>query len=585
MVRLAWLCWISAVSAGLLAPVSARGQAEFGDMRVECLPASNVTSGHGYQDLWISLTNRSPQIPHRVTLTVPRPQFAPPGPHFRRDVVVGRQATERVWLLESVQTLPYDLEVKIDGKSQLVSVGGSFYTQSGFGGGSGNYRSGSSHQPALCISPAVADALRQRPNPLTAHVQWLESKDPVTAWSDHWLGYSAFDGILVTSTDMRTMPPAVQAALWGYVECGGALLIVGPWEVPAHWKSRQVRFGSLSSYGLGFGQCLVLDEKDLSFLKPEHEAPLSRAWSASRSPFNYTRTIAEANRAFPVVADEALVIPVRGLFILMILFVVIIGPINLVVLSRLGHRIWLLWTVPAIALATCLGVFLYMLLTEGWQSQVRTEGITVLDEAAGRAASIGWTALYCPVAPGGGLHFGYDTELTPQLRWSRATSSAITDWTEDQHLLGWVRPRIPLHFEVRTCAARSERVTVTKTPDGRLMLVNGLPAAIRTLTLADQQGRIFTAADIPAGGEALLTAAGRMPDPAPVEVLRLQIYQQDWLSALGKLRTEPQDYLRPGCYLATLDAAPFFESGLRNAGARRESSVVYGIMKEPVDAN
>ena len=45
----------------------------------------------------------------------------------------------------------------------------------------------------------------------------------------------------------------------------------------------------------------------------------------------------------------------------------------------------------------------------------------------------------------------------------------------------------------------------------------------------------------------------------------------------------PEALLRPGCYVATLEAMPFIEDGLRRPGQRRGRAVVYGVMKEPIE--
>jgi hypothetical protein len=59
-------------------------------------------------------------------------------------------------------------------------------------------------------------------------------------------------------------------------------------------------------------------------------------------------------------------------------------------------------------------------------------------------------------------------------------------------------------------------------------------------------------------------------------------YVGNWLQALDG---EPLRYLRPGCYVALLDDAPFIEDGLRRYQSRKGRSVVIGIMKEPVHAD
>src|SRR5262249_22639553 len=137
------------------------------------------------------------------------------------------------------------------------------------------------------------------------------------------------------------------------------------------------------------------------------------AWKKPGKPYQKVRSPADANDVFPVV--EGMETPVRGLFVVMLVFAVTIGPVNLYLLARARRRIWMLWTVPLLALATCRAVFGYMVSVEGWHGHARTESLTVLDEASGRASTIGWTGFYTPLAPLDGLHFSRDTELTPQL--------------------------------------------------------------------------------------------------------------------------------------------------------------------------
>src|SRR5207302_1686161 len=40
------------------------------------------------------------------------------------------------------------------------------------------------------------------------------SDSPATRWSTNWLGYSRYDGVVVTGDELREVPSAVQAALF-----------------------------------------------------------------------------------------------------------------------------------------------------------------------------------------------------------------------------------------------------------------------------------------------------------------------------------------------------------------------------------
>jgi ABC-2 type transport system ATP-binding protein len=213
-------------------------------------------------------------------------------------------------------------------------------------------------------------------------------------------------------------------------------------------------------------------------------------------------------------------VPVRGLFLLVVLFSVAIGPVNVWLLSKYRKRIWLWWNVPAISLATCLAVFLYAMMSEGWTARGKTASLTLLDERCHRATTIGYVSLYCPLTPSRGLHFGVDTDVAllsrerSSYRYSRygrrEGGPYFVDWTSDQHLAsGWVTARVPAYFQFRKNEDRRERLSVEKKADGSVVVVNALGADIRRVYLADASGRVFEGRDIAAGAErTLVPAAG-----------------------------------------------------------------------------
>jgi hypothetical protein len=451
---------------------------------------------------------------------------------------------------------------------------------------------------------------------------------PATAaWSTSWLAYSSYDGVALYAAQLEEAPAAVREALWRYVECGGCLVLLGdlPQEqlkLPESWRqSRTEEAGvapppvsAATAVGLvgsplgegpllaasaqaagkagivcyypGLGECLLMPNLPPEQWTPQQWRRLTDAWEHSAQPWQRVRTVMQANDDFPVV--EHLGIPVRGLFLLMFVFAVAIGPVNLYVLSRKKRRIWMLWTVPAISLVTCLAVLGYMLVSEGWHGHSRTEGLTILDEGTRRASTVGWAGFYTPVAPSDGLHFSQDTELTPQLAFEpmrpyRPAAPRSLDWTDDQHLTsGWVTARVPAYFSVRKSEGRRrERLALHRGPGGTLSVVNLLGADVGTLWLADRDGKIYTASGVDAGAKATLTAAGKTANGEP-GILR-ELYGQDWLQHYKKLTERPEEYLRPGSYIATLGATPFLDEGLPSARPHHSRSVVYGIMKEGAD--
>jgi hypothetical protein len=409
----------------------------------------------------------------------------------------------------------------------------------------------------------------------------------VAEWGTTWLGYSRYDGVVLTADELRRAPAPVQAALVRSVEGGGALLVLGPWEPPDTWKRVVKTDQGFTVYRPAFGVCLVSGDADTQHWSRARWDLVADAWSQTASSGSQRQTEVEANRIFPVVENVA--VPVRGLFLIMVLFAVAIGPVNLTLLSLYRRRIWLLWTAPAVSLVTCATVFGYMLVAEGWEGHLRTAGLTVLDEPARRATSLGWTAFYSPLTPSGGLHFDGDTEVALQGTRGEAQRGAACalDWTNDQHLAsGWVAARVPSHFLLRKSEVRRERVTFSRAPDGGLAIVNGLGADLDQFWYADEKGKVYEARNVPAGSQAALTpVAGNKPQASPPggEFLRM-VLASGWAGNANNLVDQPERFLYHRGYVAVLgNAAPFFEDGLRGAKTRRYRSVVVGIPREAGD--
>ena len=673
-------------------------QQDFDDITITPeLDLGGGNSFHGYAEYRIAVSNRSLDKAHRVTLILPRSSFHMPGNRIQeitRSVVVSPSSTVHVSLLQPPVMLQGNaLGVAINGKLQKetmplvithhgLNVSGRTYVPVGVHTSPGTSISaiGSSRGSSLLLRILISrnvdtTDLHTYTNKVLAPAayQIVDLGLPVSSWSTSWLGFSRYDGVVITDDDIRQMPPDVQSALWRYVECGGALLVLGGGELPASWELQESLKSELSTndatiaaYNVGFGQCIVSPERDTAGLDQNQWAWVIESWLKTAAPWQWEGSVEKANSMFPLVSNVG--IPVRGLFLLMLLFAVAIGPANLIVLSRKKRRIWMLWTTPVISLITCLAVFTYASFAEGWKRHVRTEGLTILDEKARRATTIGWTAFYSALTPGEGLRFGYETELTPQISETFSTVRTV-DWTHDQHLAsGWVTARVPAHFMVRKSEMRRERVTVRRGTDNRLKVVNGLGVDIGRFWLADGDGVIHSADDISAGAEEELVPRpvlrlghlgkadgvfqlavqnlsidqelnnGDLPPILRNELeghgvvlsnditvstqtghgweitdqvskrtytvsinsrttgtglpIELSIYNgeitglrgiftsDNWIESINRLIGAPEEYLRPGCYIATLGRSPFIEEGLQNLTHREYSSVVYGILAE-----
>lgn len=602
----------------LLLSAPAASAARYGNVEVvvEHEPKGNAT--HGYAEVWVRVKNHSDQTAHAVRLTFPRSSYAPGTDYLRgvtRSVTVEPGKVARVALAypERLQVVGSGLGVAVDGREQeeTIPLGSS---SRGYGSPRGTFSmtigSGPYTGPqALVLYSREVDT--NFPDWVTEGIrrnmmraaggggfvlnapEFVRADQPAAGWSPNWLGYSRYDGVVVTAADLRAMPAEVRTALGQYVECGGSLLVLGA-DGPLPGKWAMARVGQLPlarAASAGFGDCLVSDTANLSRMVPDTTTAITGSWGRTMEGGKRDHTPADAHRLFPVIDDVG--VPVKGLLVLMFVFAVVIGPVNLFVLARRKRKLWQFWTVPLVSLVTCLGVFAYMALTEGWAGRTRAEGFTILDENTRRAATIGWTGYYTPLMSGGGLHFSPDTEVSYQngeelagypygyRPRQRSGSSALTiDWTGDQHLAsGWITPRVPSHFAVRKGESRRERVTITRGADGRPEAVNGLGADLTELWYADEKGTLYRAANVPAGGRAALDPTPRPAPPGGIATLR-DVYAGEWANVFDRAKTAGPALLPARTYLAVMDAAPFLDDALPRASVRKTRSVVLGILRE-----
>ncbi|MDZ7616838.1 MAG: hypothetical protein U1E05_07540 [Patescibacteria group bacterium] len=412
----------------------------------------------------------------------------------------------------------------------------------------------------------------------------FRSELPVSQWSPNWLGYSCYDAILCTAKEAEEMPPRVRLAVRRYVECGGMLFIHGQ-SVPAAFSANGTSDGKGGFY-LGMGHVLPTLSGDHNDWDATFQKLLDtkiHVYTAEESP---------ANRHDLLVAGAE--VPVRGLFLLVLVFGLIIGPVNLWLLSWYRRRVWLWWNVPAISAVTCLLVFGYSLASEGWAGRGKTATLTLLDEATRRATTVGYVSYYNPLAPGG-LQFDLDTDVAmldaERNSWRhyrhQATGLRFVDWTHGQHMAtGWMKARVPAYLQLRKNADRRERLTVEPQTDGSLKVVNALGAGIKRLCLADAEGRVFEGADIPAGAErTLVRSDASLPDEANPGRMRTIFTDGNWLGRFSMMAggQDPVSLLAPGCYMAFLDRSPFVESPLASVEPEHSAAIVYGIMKGQED--
>jgi hypothetical protein len=408
------------------------------------------------------------------------------------------------------------------------------------------------------------------------------AQEPVSGWSQNWLSYSRFNGVFVTSGEWQTMPPGVKSALLEYVRCGGSLLTVGANVTSGAGVFETSDEQIFRTEHAGFGRFVTTARSDIGSWRSDDWDVLKKGWQGASRNLGRTKDIKEANDWFPVISN--LSIPVRGLLVIVLVFTVVVGPVNIFVLSRKKRQIWLLWTVPALSLVTSVIVFGYATFAEGWSGYSRIESMTVLDESANLASTVGIAAFYCPLTPRDGLRFSYETECTPQVernRWSGGSARAI-DWSVDQHLSsGWIKSRVPSHFKLRKSQMRRERIVFSQEGDTYTAL-NGFGVAVDSLYYRGPDGRVYTAQDVAAGAKVKLQPAEAPPEPNAISLAGF--FERDWYVGMKDFESAPATFLKANCYAAIVTEPLFIERPLKKLKRETTKGVVFGICREDANA-
>jgi hypothetical protein len=421
----------------------------------------------------------------------------------------------------------------------------------------------------------------------TEMVESLRAESPPAEWSGNWLAYSPFDAVVLSAGDLPTLPPAVVAALGDYAQAGGNIVMIGKCELPASWHSQQ-KPGWHSrndvEYSAGFGRCLVFGADD-----PEHldSGSTQKLREIVRETARYWQSLpadsGAANSLLPVV--ENLKIPTRGIVVIMLAFIVVIGPVNMFYLNRINRRTWMLWSIPAISLGTTLLVFAYSLLREGVTADTRIAGLTVLDQTSHHAATVGSVAFYCPLTPSRGLDFNYGTEATALVAsgFGARGASREVDWSQSQQFRrGWISARVPAHFHVRKSETRRERIQIVN-ENGKLQIVNGLGARVKSLWLEDASMAFYEAGTVEAGQKSGLIPV--KPDAMPGGTGAAGLWHEIGFAANPEaVPAKAGSFLQPNTYIAVLEGNPFIEDAFGSRHKRtRSSCVVFGILESGRD--
>jgi hypothetical protein len=534
----------------------------FGDISIAAQPPLPGRSTHGYAEYSFIVQNSSTSKSHVVTLEIPKEEYSY-GYHIyplSRTVKIAPQTAVKLRLYQ-----PY---FPLNGRSVRVIVDGKEPAPNNDLAFSDSNMVGYNHEIEYLISKS---AMSQNPPELQSNSGrvYVLSNIPVKEWSDNWLAFSRYSLIIVTSQDFEKMSIGTQNALINYAECGGILVIKGEPQVLNIWKKFKKTENRWNIYDAAFGKIYTTEE---SLNKIPHRSwnKVYRAASTVNTILSYpgNQSVSSANKSFSVI--KRIKISPTIVFFIMLIFAIIIGPVNILILSRKKKKIWLLWTVPAGALIFTVILLLYALSSETWGGHTRSRTLTLLDENSRRAVSLGKLAYYYPVPPAGGLRFSNFTEISTYGA-SRSRRTYSVDWTNGQHLkAGWLTAKVPCQLMLRKNESRRERLEIQR-HNGKLTVTNGLGAYIEKLSLWDFDNKHYLAENIKPG--------------AKIELKQIALKCEKnnglhyFLTSFSLLPYDSFNFI-PGSYVAKLKRNPFVEPGREFSASHRDEATLIGIMRK-----
>jgi hypothetical protein len=603
----------------------------YGNISIQEIPMTSdagTPTSYGYLEYRFRVTNKDTKA-HTVGLEIPKHSYSGNQLQLSRStnsIVVAPESTAILRLLQpSFQLYGNDeAQVIIDGRYQydpmpfrkINNHGSNYYSheianiltsrdvpgdlrnlfQSGIP--SEKKENAEGETSTVLVMPAASSYSRGGSSTPPELMPWT-SNVPVEEWSDYWLAYTRFDAVIVTDAEwheIQEQHAGIFDALKKYVESGGILGIVGTnWNVPKHWLPTEDNTqNSARKYHAVFGLVYAFDkntETAKPTIEPFRETVLKQAklWrELDQHPKSIMSNESVLYSSLPVVADYG--INIKLIMVLIIVFAILIGPINIYVLSLIKRRIWLMWTVPLTSLAASVLVLGVSLFQEGFLRQSSSATYTVLDQQREEAITFGFVGFYSTLTPRG-IIFASETEANACInRYGNSKSLEFHLTAGGNQFLthGWINARIPSYFVIRKAQSqRKERITFDWTTDSPTA-TNGLGVDIKTLDVCSPKGEFFTAHNIKAGekvpliagtSEGAVSVSETHSKAAAFKELR-RSYSDIIPAGPGVIALFSQNHLPAGSYLAMIEVwSPFVEEGIEQTTPYQNRSFIFGIFE------
>ncbi|MBI5432805.1 MAG: hypothetical protein HZA52_08250 [Planctomycetes bacterium] len=352
------------------------------------------------------------------------------------------------------------------------------------------------------------------------------------------------------------------APLYQWLRLGGTVALLGPRATElarasselAPWLEPRFALASESvalARRAGLGTLLVDDAPPLS--TPEQRNALQHA-ALDGNGMVHDDGGSRMRTSLPVVPD-LFALPYKLFALLLVLFAIVIGPVNFVLVKRSKRPVLLLVTIPVIALGAALALFGFGIVSQGLGVKVASHTFALLDQREHRSMASEMRMLFAGLAPARGLEPGPGAALMQVARYTSGGGWTEPAYDGQRYLVahdpglvlagGYLPARAAFLHQIVTERAERGRLELAHA-GGELAATNALGTTVERLLVRDEAGRYWTSA-APLGESARTTLAPL--DDAQAEELANELGLATLLPKIGALPA--------ACYLARLERGVF----------------------------
>ncbi len=314
-----------------------------------------------------------------------------------------------------------------------------------------------------------------------------------------WRGLAGFEIIILTDSEWRQIPPAQRGALQDWVIQGGRLILCHASAAPAADLP--------AAETLGCGSIGLWPTGDDFLDRVKKAISGTPATAATEAQKNYTWQ-------WPLARDVGRPEPPHTLIMVFVLvFSLVIGPLNFLVFAPTGKRHRLFWTTPVISLVSSVLMGLFIVLSEGfggsgqrfavqlslpalhksvlWQEQASRTGVL-----SSSAFVLAEPVLLFPIGLRTATNFRISSERSKFYSLDGAT------WSGD-----WFRSRTTQAQIFTAVNAARTRLDVSVSPDGKPTAVSSFENELKELWYIDEAGVPWHATKVQPGEKCILKPA------------------------------------------------------------------------------